>query len=310
MLRVCPATMKFRAVIVDQLCMRELFNIISTLSRMSKEICFNIQSDRIYLIGSESAVNGMPQIWSDIAQRAYFSEYQMEGIDKTDNLHILFTANTVELVSALTMLRGGAGVTYTKWKLTKKPFPCLSVDIEVPSAHASETRQISHDIPVKIIATRDWPEYALPKVPNVRFSLQMPSLRSIRGMVDKKKNLSSSLTVYLTAVGELSLVVETVMATISSQYSNLEMVKHDPSAAVVADDIEQQSSAPPTNVNGNGHEEISCRVDAKQLAVCLSSIQLQDMQMWCNVAQDRLFKMFIEVRQNVFINYVLWEREL
>lgn len=282
--------------------MREVFDIISTLSRMSKEICFNIQSERIYLVGSECKVNGIPQIWSDIGKHTYFSEYQLDGMDKTDHLHILFTANTVKLVVALSLLRGDAAVTYTKWKLTKKQFPCLSVDIEVSSSHTSETRLISHDIPVTIIPIRDWPEYAVPSVPNINFSLRMPSLRSLRSVVDNIKKYGSSLTVYSTSAGELSLVVENILATITSRYSKLEVIKFN-----LPDNLPVRV---PTNVNKKGNEEITCRVQTKQLAIGLASIQLQDMQMYCNVTQDRSFKIVIEVRPNVFINYVLWQHDL
>lgn len=286
--------MKFRAVINDQNCMREFFNIISTLSRMSKEICFNIQSEQILIICCDISVNGMPQIWSDINNTSYFQQYQMEGINTDKNPFILFTMSTTKLTTAIALLRAGIGVSYTKLKLTNKQFPCLTIDMEIASTETTDTRIITHDVPVKIIPIRDWPEFELPIMRKFQYTLKMPSSRSLRQLVDKMKNIAPTLTIYSHAKGEFSIVIETVSATIASHYTNLDTQK-----------IQQNNGDDPVDKNSDS-DEISCCIDTKQFANCMSSIQFQDVQMYCNVKQDSKLKMFVKIRDGVHLNYLMW----
>lgn len=72
------------------------------------------------------------------------------------------------------------------------------------------------------------------------------------------KNLTPILTICCSLNGDLSFIVETETAMVASRYYNLVLEKH------IADGA---------NVNKEP-EEIACRVDTKQLAMCFASIQV------------------------------------
>lgn len=84
----------------------------------------------------------------------------------------------------------------------------------------------------------------------------MPTLKSLKNLCDKMKNLSPTTIVLFTLNGDLTFVVETDSAMVSSRYFNLLVNKSaNPKAQIDAD-------------------EICCRVDSKQLSLCFTSVQV------------------------------------
>lgn len=88
----------------------------------------------------------------------------------------------------------------------------------------------------------------------------MPSLRSLRSLLDKMKNLSPSLTICSATNGELSFIVETESAMVVSKYYNLVLERTNGTV-----DISSKDGA---------FAEITCLVDSKQLAMCFASVQV------------------------------------
>lgn len=89
-----------------------------------------------------------------------------------------------------------------------------------------------------------------------QISATMPTLKSLKSLCDKMKNLSPSLTICCDLNGDLIFVVETDSAMVASRYFNLNVTKlEDPIVPIEG-------------------EEVSCRVDSKQLASCFSSNQV------------------------------------
>lgn len=92
-------------------------------------------------------------------------------------------------------------------------------------------------------------------------SVQLPTLRSLRTLMDKMKNLAAMLTICTTSNGDLSFIVETDSAMVVSRYYNL---------------ILETTTGDDDSVRPNNGElqEITCLVDSKQLAMCFASIQV------------------------------------
>lgn len=145
--------------------------------------------------------------------------------------------------------------------------------------NTGNSRRIVHDVPVTIIPTRDWSEHKIPKLPTIQVyknainmisltlthicfhlqaSIKLPTLRSLKSLCDKMKNLAPTLTICCSVSGDLSFIVETDSAMVASRYYNLVLEKH------IADGA---------NENGES-EEIACRVDTKQLAMCFAGMQV------------------------------------
>lgn len=140
-----------------------------------------------------------------------------------------------------------------------------------------------------------------------QMSIQLPTLRSLRSLLDKMKNLAPSVTICSASNGDLSFIVETDSAMVVSRYYNLML---------------ETTNGDGATRNRDGElEEITCLVDSKQIAMCCASIQVisernvttfinrfivfffvfqfSNIRMVANLLQDDLFNIHITIRDNV-----------
>lgn len=87
----------------------------------------------------------------------------------------------------------------------------------------------------------------------------MPSLKSLRVLCDKMKNLSSTITICSISTGDLSFIVETDSIMVVSRYFNLK--------------IDQVSNCENT-ASDNQNFEMKCQIDTKNLSTCFGSLQV------------------------------------
>lgn len=286
--------MKFRAVLHDQQLMKEFLNAVLTLSKLTKECVMNISADKLIFIINEESSSSAPLVWAEIKSNIYFDTYTMEGVD-AEHANIYLAFNPANLARSLAVISRGS-VTYVKIKLTNKQFPCLTVDIQLPSANNVQNRQIVHDVPVDMIPRRDWGAYKMPHVPESQIVLTMPSLRFLRNLIDKIKNLSPSITFYANTNGELSIVAETDQATVASHYRNLEVKKVH---------YDENSENCGNRANTEKGMEVACLVDCKKTAVFLSALQINNLVMSCGIVQDHLIQMELEIRLGMVLHCII-----
>lgn len=87
----------------------------------------------------------------------------------------------------------------------------------------------------------------------------MPSLKSLRVLCDKMKNLSPTITICSISTGDLSFIVETDSIIVVSRYFNLK--------------IDEISNCEDMR-HGDQNLEIGCRIDTKNLSMCFGSLQV------------------------------------
>lgn len=92
-----------------------------------------------------------------------------------------------------------------------------------------------------------------------QISIEMPTLKSLRSLCDKMKNLSPTLTVVCSTNADISFIVETDSAMVVSRYFNLHMTTSDSR-------INAKENADP--------EEIVTQIDTKLLATVFNGIQV------------------------------------
>lgn len=143
--------MKFRAQAFDPVHMKEFHGIISTLSKVSREAYCSIRPDGITFIVPSNATHSTPSIYAEIGRTAYFTDYSMAGAKPEIDNKIMFSFNAIKFAGALCTLGRGASSRYLKLSLTEKQFPCITVDLEVPSTSSAQSRKVTHDVPVTII---------------------------------------------------------------------------------------------------------------------------------------------------------------
>ncbi|XP_055840711.1 checkpoint protein HUS1 [Episyrphus balteatus] len=278
--------MKFRAVIHDQHVMRELLNVILTLSKLTKKCIMKISSQKIYFIVNEDTGNTSPLVWAEICTEQNFTEYLMEGVND-QHQDIMLSFNPTNLARAIMALRTGAK--YCKIKLTNVQYPCLTIDMEVQSSISDRYRQIVHDVPVDVIPRVDWVAFPLPEIPNSDIFLTLASNRTIRSHIDKLKNHSPSITFYAKSNGEMSVAAETELMTITTRYKNLDVNK------IKANAKRRES----------GTLEASCTVSSKKMAIFFSSLQFQTPEWSCGISPDNVVHLQIDVSHGLTFHSVI-----
>lgn len=141
--------MKFKTILTDPTCMKDFYSestigetiksigkltvrffadIIVTFAKISKRAVCNIKSSGMYFSNAGAAVNSVPLVWANIGTANFFEQFSMDGVDEKLN-EIWLTFSPEQLSNALNIFK--YSIKSIKMKLTKKQFPCLSIDIEV-----------------------------------------------------------------------------------------------------------------------------------------------------------------------------------
>lgn len=283
--------MKFRAKMQDVLYMREFQGIIATLAKLAKDCVMILGQERMHFIVNEDhSSTSSPLVWASIASKDYFPEYKMTAA-RPDQEFIVLGMSASQLGRALAVLRSGTTSTVHSCKLKLKmiQFPCISVISSVVSPSSAEPREVVHDVPATIIPASDWPAYVLPKVPPAQIVLGLPSLRLMRSLIDKLKNISPSLVFHGSAVGELNLVSESEMATITSRFSHL---------------LPYPVNKETTTTTEEG-QEASCSVDSRKASAFFGALQLPNEEIIIGIDRDHCIYLQLDIRSNVVLHSIL-----
>lgn len=273
--------------------MREFQGIIATLAKLAKDCVMILGQERMHFIVNEDhSSTSSPLVWASIASKDYFPEYKMTAA-RPDQEFIVLGMSASQLGRALAVLRSGTTSTVHSCKLKLKmiQFPCISVISSVVSPSSAEPREVVHDVPATIIPASDWPAYVLPKVPSAQIVLGLPSLRLMRSLIDKLKNISPSLVFHGSAVGELSLVSESEMATITSRFSHL-----------LPYPVNKEKPTTTTTTEG---QEVSCSVDSRKASAFFGALQLPNEEIIIGIDRDHCIYLQLDIRSNVVLHSIL-----
>ncbi|XP_063392952.1 checkpoint protein HUS1 isoform X1 [Cydia fagiglandana] len=281
--------MKFRAVMVDAGPMREFTNIVSTISKLSKECVARIADDQLYFIVSdENSGPAPPILWCEIPQAMFFSEYQMVGLDE-DHKDIYLEFTSANLARSLLTLKSAKAL---KMKLTKKQCPCLTLEIEVPSSTSQQTRQVTHDIPVKVIPRKSWSDFQEPKIPKPDISIELPALKQLRTTIDRMRTMAAEVMIRASAEGRLTLQIKTDTSKVSTRFKDLRVEAFE-------GPIEHSDSETETQANEDMSHICYCRVDAKKLSMFLSADQISHNRTVCSIVHKKLVILCLQTEENV-----------
>ncbi|XP_026748563.1 checkpoint protein HUS1 [Galleria mellonella] len=281
--------MKFRAVMIDAGPMREFTNIVTTISKLSKECVLRIASDQLYFIVSdENSGPAPPILWCEIPHSIFFSEYQMVGLDE-QHKDIYLGFNSGNLARSLITLKSAKTL---KMKLTKKQGPCLTLDIEVPSACSQQTRQVTHDIPIVVIPRKMWSDFQEPRTPQPDVSIELPTLKQLRTTIDRMKTMAAEVVIRASAEGRLTLQIKTDMAKVSTRFKDLRVETY-------GGPIDHSDSESETQINEDMSKVCHCRVDAKKLSMFLSADSISHNRTVCSIIHKKLVILCLQTEENV-----------
>ncbi|XP_012056289.1 PREDICTED: checkpoint protein HUS1-like [Atta cephalotes] len=270
--------MKFKGRMTDAGAMRDFTHIVSTISRMAKycvlqlaptELCFSVGDEHI------------PVLWTVILPQHFFAEYIMNGVTEQENkIYLEFDASM--FARSLNSLRAMAKS--VKIKLTNRQQPCLTFEIDLTSL-SIDSRQCVHDVPVKLIHRRDWPEHKMPDIPKFDISLEMPQLKYLRHITDRMKNISSQLIMIANKRGTLILKIDVDLATVSTHFKGLQVYENE--------ETEQET------------DDILAIINIKKFSMFLGWDILQPDSVKCNLLKEKIVKLTLDVRDHVKIHYFI-----
>ncbi|XP_039248649.2 checkpoint protein HUS1-like [Styela clava] len=272
--------MRFRAKVVDIGCVHHLTRVVNTISKLLKKCTLRFTSEKVYFILPDQVSNGGVSMWCEIKQENFFDEYQMEGVNKDCN-EIYLEVVAENLSRALKSAQAAKAL---KIKLTKKQSPCLSLEVELPSL-ASDSRTVTHDIPVTVIPRRLWGDYAEPNMPNYHVTIFMPPLKMVKTIAEKMKNISSYLILAANQQGEMLMRVDTDLVTVKTSFQDLDI----PDVRMEDEEVQSVSHRlawPPD-------EFASARIDIKKFLQFLAGQIINPERVICNIVDGTIVQFFL-----------------
>lgn len=274
----------------ELLCMKQFSNVVHTLKTLSRFCVLRLCTDRFhFIISPENMGQRGAMVWCTLDQTHFFSEYSMKGVTEEDNeIYLEFAPDM--LMKALNSLKFSQVAKSVKIKLTNKTYPCLTFEVELPSS-AMHSRICVHDVPVNTIPRRDWPDYRPPDLPRFDVGVEVPSLKLLRGVVDRMKALQPHLIMAACSAGSMSLKVNTDTASIAMHFRDLKIVKSGSRREAVSN-----------SEDDNEEEMYSVRLDAKRLSSVLTSELLHPRRVLCHIMDDQMLHMVLE-HEDVLMHY-------
>ncbi|XP_013379914.1 checkpoint protein HUS1 isoform X2 [Lingula anatina] len=247
--------MRFRGKIVDVGCIQHFTRVISMVAKLAKNCTVRITASKIYFILSERLVNGGVNIWCELSQTNFFSEYAMDGLSEDYN-EIFLEVVPDNMVKCLKTAQTAKSV---KIKLTKKHSPCLTFEVEL-------------------------------------VSIYMPSLKVLRNVTDKMKNLNNYVTIAANGSGEMVLKVETDMASVSTHFGDLSNPQWSKENMPAAANSQPKDRDP--------EKFAEARIDIRKFSQFLSGQQVNPERVICNILDNRVVHFFL-LHDDVSLQYFM-----
>lgn len=287
--------MRFRAVAQGTTNVQNLSNVVGTVAKLAKMCILRINSTKLFFILSERILQGGTQMWCEIPKTSFFSQYDVDGVSQEHNeIYLELAAESLSKAFKSTQ-----AARVVKMKLTKKATPCITLEVDLPSA-SGYNRTIVHDIPAKVLPTKLWGDYQQPATGHFDVSLYLPPMKVLKNVVDRMKNLSSGVIISANRNGELVLKIETDMVNVSTFFKGLIQPIWEGSDG--ADGAQQSGRAP---VDGDRVRDFtSIQVDIKKLAQFLVAQQISTDRVVLNLVSDQTAQLIV-LYDNVVIQYVI-----
>ncbi|KAL1489627.1 hypothetical protein ABEB36_013571 [Hypothenemus hampei] len=268
--------MKFRALMVESVAMRDFLNISLSLAKFSKTCVLRLTKKKLYFIVSqEDGGPRTPLVWCELPSSFYFKEYNVSELSETHG-EIYLEFSTILLSRSCSVLK--QEVKSVKMKLTNKENPCLTLEMELLAL------QCVHDIPVEIISRKHWSDYEEPVFSDFHVSIQMPYLKSLKNIVEQMKHLSQILTVRANKSGELTLEIQTTTVNLKAHFPDLSVKSFAVNALLLSSNKDEATGA----------DTVSAAVDIKKFLMFLSGMQLNNCTAVCNIVQGKIVKLSME----------------
>lgn len=249
------------------------------MQKVEKKCVMHVSPSKLQLIlCSETDLTA--NLFATLQTNTLFDEFLVESLN---NNEVGFEINLEHLSRSLKSSTGAGDVVM---KLTKKNgAPYLSFAIALS---LNNQMTIIQDIPIVMLTALQLSSYVEPSLPEPQVYIILPSLKKLRQIVDRMRNVDSRLSVFANMAGSLLLKVESESATIATFFKNLQ----HPSI---------QGRSPPRE-----DPEISCelRVDIKKFYKFLYAHMMDPKNVICCMVEGRALILHV-VTDELFLTYYI-----
>ncbi|GAA5941596.1 hypothetical protein JCM3775_005121 [Rhodotorula graminis] len=280
--------MRFKADVSNP---SQLSRLITSLAPLSKTAILKLKHDQVHLICRAGGTKTSVQVWSVI---------NIDSIFRTDTLRLesnhqneVYLEVSTDLLAKA--LKSASGATDVVIKLAKKggsgpggtgegSYPVLSLVVR-SSSRLGKRLEITQDVAVKVMKAAEMDQLKEPLCPTPQVALYLPSLHTLRTVVERLKTISSYITISANNAGELRLRAESDDAKVETEWRDLRM----PTAG--AEGMTDPADDP--------HEFISVTLEAKDVLKFLASYSVASTTIAC----------FCRAHAAIFYVYVGAERD-
>lgn len=280
--------MRLRCKIVDVGCLNHFTRVVNTVAKLTKSCTVRLTIQKLYFILTDKVANGGVSMWCELNQSFFFDEYQMEGVSPEQNE--IYLEVIPENISRA--LKSAQNAKTVKIKLRNKHCPCLTVAVELQSM-SSLNRIVTHDVPVSLIPRRLWIDFSEPSIPDFDVSIYLPTLKIIKNVVERMKNLSNFIVIEANRNGQINLKIETDVVCVSTHFRDLG------NPPWTSDEVGKKSDA--VTIQNKMSE---ARVDIRKLLHFLAGQQVNPTKAICNIVHKRMVH-FLLIHEDVSLQYFI-----
>eukprot|EP00123_Amoebidium_parasiticum_P000063 comp101594_c0_seq1/m.48740 comp101594_c0_seq1/g.48740 ORF comp101594_c0_seq1/g.48740 comp101594_c0_seq1/m.48740 type:complete len:283 (-) comp101594_c0_seq1:191-1039(-) len=276
--------MRMKGKILTESAVHQFTRVVHTVSRINKEGVLRWAPTKLYFVlTARDIADGDVKVWSEMNTNLVFDSFLIES--KHENNEILMEISLDNLLRALKSAQSASQVTVRMTKKNGMPF--LTLDISVMGAHNNQ-RTIVQDVPIVVLRHELSVEYQEPNLPHPEVNIFLPSLKVLRGIIDRMKTLSKHLTLAANGEGELHLSIEADMVSVRTVIRDLENPTYQ--------DEQSQGGA------RAGSEFVSARIDISKFSQFLYGDQIMPTNVICSIVENRAVILFL-LNSDVSLTY-------
>ncbi|KAJ1933947.1 Checkpoint protein hus1 [Kickxella alabastrina] len=213
--------MRFRAALTNATL---LLRVVQTMDKLTKTAILKLTRSKLHLIVLTDMDSGL-QLWTDITTSALFSDYRIESVHD-DEIYLEFTIDNLQRALKSTQTNTSTSNQCTLRLTKKQHLPVLSLVIQTQSAMGREM-VLTQDVPVRVLTPQQMESIREPMVPDGQVHVMMPSLGSVRSVVERMKSMGDRVAVSANRLGELNIRVNNELVDITTYFKGLENLNDD-----------------------------------------------------------------------------------
>ena len=203
--------MRFRAEVVN---VTLLGRLCAAASKVTKQCVLVLSTEQVQLIAQTPSTDGT-SVWVELPSRVLFDSQEISSAAQHNAIALRLNAEHLERAA-----KSGINAQAFRVHLRKRHAqPVLSFTAEIPHP---QPLTVTHDVPCQPLGSRALLALGQPMLRPPDFSVKLPSIKSLKHIVEHLTNIADTLTVSVVSDGQFVLEANTPSAKVVVTYTGLE----------------------------------------------------------------------------------------